>query len=73
MRKKRAIESVPKSQEGMGFYSTFFLVPKKDGGLRPILNLRNLSVHSQVPHFKMTIFTKLWYYIVSKEKLKKKT
>jgi hypothetical protein len=56
---KRAIELVPKSQEGLGFYSTFFLVPKKDGGLRPILNLRNLNVHLSVPHFKMETFRKI--------------
>jgi hypothetical protein len=36
---KGAIELVPPGQEGQGFYSTFFIVPKKDGGLRPILNL----------------------------------
>jgi hypothetical protein len=29
---KGAIELVPSGQEGQGFYSTFFIVPKKDGG-----------------------------------------
>jgi hypothetical protein len=29
---KGAIELVPPGQEGQGFYSTFFIVPKKDGG-----------------------------------------
>jgi hypothetical protein len=42
---KGAIELVPPGQEGQGFYSTFFIVPKKDGGLRPILNLKPLNVH----------------------------
>ncbi|KAK3101176.1 hypothetical protein FSP39_001539 [Pinctada imbricata] len=51
--KKSAIEIVPKHQIGQGFYSTFFVVPKKDGGLRPILNLRPLNRHLHVPHFKM--------------------
>ncbi len=27
-----------------GFYSRYFIVPKKDGGLRPILDLRVLNV-----------------------------
>jgi hypothetical protein len=30
---KGAIELVPPGQEGQGFYSTFFIVLKKDGGL----------------------------------------
>ncbi|KAK3092798.1 hypothetical protein FSP39_007315 [Pinctada imbricata] len=50
---KNAIERVPRDQEGLGFYSTFFIVPKKDGGLRPILNLRKLNSYLDVPHFKM--------------------
>jgi hypothetical protein len=29
---KHALETVPKAQEGHGFYSTFFVVPKRDGG-----------------------------------------
>ena len=50
---KHAIEHVPKDQEGQGYYSTFFIVPKKDGGFRPILNLRELNTYLKVPHFKM--------------------
>ena len=50
---KNVVEVVPKGQEGQGFYSTFFIVQKKDGSYRPILNLRNLNTHLQVPHFKM--------------------
>lgn len=50
---KNAIEPVPSDQIGQGFYSTFFLVPKKDGGFRPILNLRVLNTYLDVPHFKM--------------------
>ena len=37
---KDAIELVPIGQMGSGFYSTYFQVPKKDGGTRPILNLK---------------------------------
>lgn len=28
-----------------GFYSCYFLIPKKDGGLRPILDLRAINMH----------------------------
>ncbi len=37
---KGAIEMVPPALSESGFYSRYFLVPKKDGGLRPILDLR---------------------------------
>ena len=36
-----------------GFLSTLFLVPKKDGGQRPVVNLKNLNSFVEVPHFKM--------------------
>ncbi len=35
----RAIEYVPNSNRETGFYSWYFIVPKKDGGLRPILDI----------------------------------
>jgi hypothetical protein len=38
---------------GPGFYSSVFVVPKKDGGWRPIINLKNLNNHIHSPHFKM--------------------
>ncbi len=40
---KGAIEVTPPAQSDSGFYSRYFLVPKKDGGLRPILDLRLLN------------------------------
>ncbi len=40
---KGAIERVPPTQSESGFYSRYFLIPKKDGALRPILDLRHLN------------------------------
>ena len=51
--RKQAIEKVPFSQWEKGFYSNFFIVNKKDGSFRPILNLKLLNQHLEVPHFKM--------------------
>ncbi|KAL0147310.1 hypothetical protein M9458_057385 [Cirrhinus mrigala] len=41
--RKEAIEVVPPQSRESGFYSRYFIVPKKDGGLRPILDLRLLN------------------------------
>ncbi|KAL1270595.1 hypothetical protein QQF64_029611 [Cirrhinus molitorella] len=40
---KDAIEPVPSADMKKGFYSPYFIVPKKGGGLRPILDLRILN------------------------------
>lgn len=37
----------------LGFYSTLFLVPKKDRGQRPVINLKALKQFIQTHHFKM--------------------
>ena len=50
---KGAVVPVPLDQEETGYYSTYFLVPKKDGGLRPILNLRYFNRHVQKLSFRM--------------------
>lgn len=51
---KKAIEPVPPSEWESGFYSRYFVVPKKGGGLRPILDLRpvNRALHKRA--FRMT-------------------
>lgn len=48
---KKAIEQADPTTPG--FYSTFFLVPKKDGGFRPILNLRPLNQFIKYTKFRM--------------------
>ena len=50
---KHVIESVPRNEINQGFYSTIFVVPKRQGGLRPILNLRPLNQMIIPKHFKM--------------------
>lgn len=41
---KDAIEPVPHEFRGTGFYSRYFTVPKKDGGICPIMDLRDVNV-----------------------------
>ncbi|KAL0204651.1 hypothetical protein M9458_002669, partial [Cirrhinus mrigala] len=50
---KGAIEMVHPAQSESGFYSRYFLVPKRDGGLRPILDLRLLNRALMRRPFKM--------------------
>ena len=50
---KAAIEQVPTSSLGPGFYSRLFLVPQKKGGMRPVIDLSILNTYLVVPHFKM--------------------
>ncbi len=40
---KGAVERVPPNELESGFYSRYFVVPKMDGGLRPILDLRPIN------------------------------
>ncbi|KAL0154783.1 hypothetical protein M9458_049046, partial [Cirrhinus mrigala] len=41
--RKEAIKVVPPHDRESGFYSRYFIVLKKDGGLRPFLDLRQLN------------------------------
>ncbi|KAL0168996.1 hypothetical protein M9458_037218, partial [Cirrhinus mrigala] len=51
---KHAIEVVPPSERKSGFYSRYFIVPKKGGGLRSILDLRPVNHALYKRAFKMT-------------------
>ena len=53
MLEKRAIKIVDPLLDGPGFYSSLFLVEKRSGGWRPILNLKELNVAVKPPSFKM--------------------
>ncbi|KAJ1135528.1 hypothetical protein NDU88_001967 [Pleurodeles waltl] len=50
---KGAIELVPLQERGQGCYSRYFLIPKVDGRLRPILDLRILNLFLKQEKFKM--------------------
>ncbi len=52
LRQKKAIVRISTGKQLTGFYSKYFLVPKKDGGLRPILDLRQLNRFLKVLPFQ---------------------
>ncbi|XP_044159938.1 uncharacterized protein LOC122945122 isoform X1 [Bufo gargarizans] len=51
--KKGAVIPVPTSQRGQGYYSTLFLVKKKEGDFRTIINLKQLNKFILYRKFKM--------------------
>lgn len=56
---KDCIEVVPQQFSQEGFYSIFFLVTKKNGKLRPVINLRPLNRYLETKHFKMETLAKV--------------
>ena len=48
---KQAISQSPDNPQG--FYSQMFLVPKKDGRQRPVINLKKLNLSVKTEYFKM--------------------
>ena len=48
---KGAVVPVTENQEG--YYSNLFLVPKKNGQMRPVINLKWLNLWVSAEHFKM--------------------
>ena len=51
---KSAVQELPPGPRARrGYYSTYFLVPKKDGGMRPILNLKPFNRCLRKHRFKM--------------------
>lgn len=55
---KRAVERV-RNPRSAGFYSRLFLVPKKDGRWRPIIDLSTLNSYVDVKTFKMETQTSI--------------
>lgn len=56
---KGVIEPVPTQETHKGFYSTFFLVTKKNGQMRPVINLKPLNAYVRKEHFKMDTLAKV--------------
>lgn len=60
---KGAIQRVPEGEIETGFYSRYFIIPKRDGGLRPILDLRVLNNHLRKFTFRMLTYKTLFQSI----------
>src|SRR4029434_5899993 len=61
--RKKAISRVPPGEVASGFYSRYFLVPKKDGNYRPILDLRVLNKTLMLLRFRMLTPRRLVQFI----------
>ena len=56
---KSAVEKVSAREMHSGFYSTLFLVPKKNGEMRPVINLKPVNRYFVKKHFKMDTLSKV--------------
>ncbi len=65
--RKEAIEVVPPLDRESGFYSRYFIIPKKDGGLRLILDLRLLNRSVMRLKFKMLTIKQVMSQIRSED------
>ena len=59
LKEKNVIEKVPYPMNLAGFYSTLFLVPKKNGKMRMVTNLKPLNLLLKKIHFKMDTMSKV--------------
>jgi len=51
--RKGAVVAIPLDWEENVYFSTYFIVPKKEGGLRSILNLKYFNINVRKRKFKM--------------------
>ena len=56
---KEAVTIVDSHSPQAAFYCILFLVPKKNGQMRPVINLKALNQWVETPHFKMEGLTSL--------------
>ncbi len=64
---KGAVEMVPLANSESGFYSCYYLVPKKDGVLRPILDLRHLNRSLMRRPFRMLTLKQILVQICAED------
>ncbi|KAK7905173.1 hypothetical protein WMY93_017780 [Mugilogobius chulae] len=63
LKDKGAIRIVPVEHCQTGFYSRYFLVPKKGGGRRPIMDLRALNKYMRTYTFRMLTHATLLRFV----------
>ena len=56
-------EAIEPSSGGAGFYSSMVVVPRCNGGLQPILNVKHFNCYMHIPSFKMPTLKHVWQLI----------